>query len=138
MKELPNQYDLLLIRNNFCKNSIEFFFKYQWNDLYLNKFVNFFNLYLENEEKHGELTNFFFENMKLQNLLTNYLEEKELNNNAIFQKIKFEFKSGNKIKSGIYPHVIDLVYKIHALSGLDFLTVKEISDLEIKNIGETV
>ena len=136
MKELPNQYDLLLIRNNFCKNSIEFFFKYQWNDLYLNKFVNFFNLYLENEEKHGELTNFFFENMKLQNLLTNYLEEKELNNNAIFQKIKFEFKSGNKIKSGIYPHVIDLVYKIHALSGLDFLTVKEISDLAIKNIGE--
>ena len=78
--------------------------------------MNFFNLYLENEEKHGELTNFFFEHMKLQNLLTNYLEEKELNNNAIFQKIKFEFKSGNKIKSGIYPHVIDLVYKIHAFT----------------------
>ena len=70
MRYIPsNICDNILIRNNFCKNSIDYFFKYQWNDLYLNKFTNFFSFYLKNEEKYGELTNYFFKHRKIQNLL---------------------------------------------------------------------
>ena len=136
MKALPRQFDLLLIRNNFCQRSIEFFFKYQWNNLYQNKFIDFFNIYLENEERHNELTEFYFNNIKIQNLLTNFLEEKNEENNNIFQKIKFEFKSGNKIKSGIYPHVIDLIYKIQAYSDMEIFTEEEKIQFSIKNLGE--
>ena len=136
MKGLPKQFDNLLIRNNFCQRSIEFFFKYQWNNIYQNKFVEFFNIYLENEERHNELTQFYFNNFKFQNLLMNFLEEKNNETNNIFQKIKYEFKTGNKINSGIYPHVIDLMYKIQAYSDIEIFTEQEKTQFSIKNLGE--
>jgi len=136
MKGLPKQFDNLLIRNEFCQRSIEFFFKYQWNNIYQNKFIEFFNIYLENEERHNELTQFYFNNFKFQNLLMNFLEEKNSENNNIFQKIKYEFKSGKKINSGIYPHVIDLMYKIQAYSDMEIFTDQEKVQFSIKNLGE--
>ena len=136
MKGLPNQFDLLLIRNNFCERSIEYFFKYQWNNIYHNKFINFFSLYLEQEEKHPELTHFYFNHIKLQDLLLNFLQEIYPEKNIIITyKKNYEFKSGKKIKSGIYPHVIDLIYKIQAYSGLDVFTEEEKNQFGIKNLG---
>ena len=136
MKGLPNQFDLLLIRNKFCERSIEYFFKYQWNNIYQNKFTNFFSLYLEEEERHPELTNFYFNHIKLQDLLLNFLQEiyPEKNKNIITEK-NYEFKSGKKIKSGIYSHVIDLMYKIQAISGLDVFTEDEKNQFGIKSLG---
>ena len=137
MDYLPNNiFDNILIRNNFCKNGIEYFFKYQWNDLYLTKFTDFFDKILKNGIKHEALIKYFFEHIKIQNLLSNYLEEKNKDNNIIMQKIKYEFKSGNAIKSGIYPHVIELIYKIQAYAGLDTFTKEEIESIKIINLGE--
>ena len=138
MRVLPKQFDLLLIRNNFCERSVEYFFKYQWNNIYQNKFVDFFNLYLNYEYKHEELTQFYFNHLKLQDLLMNFIEEKSQDNknNSMTQKMKFEFKNGNKIKSGIYPHVIDLIYKINAHSGIDIFSQDEIKKFKIINLGE--
>ena len=136
MKALPGQFDRLLCFNLFCQRSVEFFFKYQWNDIYRNKFIEFFNLYLEDEERHKELTNYFFNNMKLQNLIINFLDEKKNENDKILQNIKFEFKSGKKIKSGIYPHVIDLAYKIQAYTEDKIFTEFEKTQFNIINLGE--
>ena len=136
MKALPKQFDLLLIRNYFCQRSMEFFFKYQWNNIYQNKFVEYFTIYLENEERHNELTQYYFDSIKLQNLLVNFLEEKMNEKNNIFQKIKYEFKSGKKITSGIYPHVIDLMYKIQTYSDLEVFTEEEQQKFSIMNLGE--
>ena len=138
MRVLPKQFDLLLIRNNFCERSVEYFFKYQWNNIYQNKFVDFFNLYLNYEYKHEELTQFYFNHLKLQDLLMDFIEEKpqDNKNNSMTQKMKFEFKNGNKIKSGIYPHVIDLIYKINAHSGIDIFSQDEIKKFKIINLGE--
>ena len=138
MRVLPKQFDLLLIRNNFCERSVEYFFKYQWNNIYQNKFVDFFNLYLNYEYKHEELTQFYFNHLKLQDLLMNFIEEKpqDNKNNSMTQKMEFEFKNGNKIKSGIYPHVIDLIYKINAHSGIDIFSQDEIKKFKIINLGE--
>ena len=141
MKEIPKQFDNILIRNNFWEKGIDYFFEYQWNNIYHNQFVELFNLYLLDEEKHKVLTDYLFNNMKLHNILINYLiqdkkEEKENQKNIPKQKIKFYFKSGNSIKSGVYPHIIDLIYKIQSISGLLNITQEEKIHLKIKNFGE--
>ena len=134
MKELPKQFDMLLIRNYFCQRSIEYFFKYQWNNIYQNKFIEFFNLYLINEEFHEELTNYYFKHLKLQDLLMDFFEVKSKENEV--QKWQFEFKNGTKINSGIYPHIIDLMYKIQTYSGLEVFSEEEKRQLKIINLGE--
>ena len=137
MKALPKQFDMLLIRNYFCQRSIEYFFKFQWNNIYQNKFIDFFNLYLTNEENHEELTNYYFKHLKLQNSLMNFFDENSKENEPnMTQKINFEFKNGNKIKSGIYPHIIDLIYKINTFSGTDIFSEEERNQLKIINLGE--
>ena len=141
MKQLPKQFDSILIRNKFCQRCIDYFFKYQWNNIYHIQFVEFFNLYLSEEEKHKELTEFFFQNKKFHEMLINYLnqdslDEKDIDKIIPKQRLKFSFKSGRKINSGIYSHVIDLMYKIQAISGLDIFTEEEKSELKIKNYGE--
>ena len=141
MKQLPKQFDSILIRNNFCQRSIDYFFKYQWNNIYHIQFVEFFNLYLSEEERHKELTEFFFENIKFHEILINYLnqdniDEKDIEKIVPKQRLKFTFKSGKTINSGVFAHVIDIIYKIQAISGLDICTEEEKSELKIKNYGE--
>ena len=143
MKKISSQFDKILINNNFCQNSIDYFFEYQWNNIYHINFVEFFNMYLLEEKDHIELTNFYFNNMKLHELLINYLtqdkdKDKVKDKEAILpkQKIKINLKSGKSINSGVYPHVIDLIYKIQSVSGLDIFTKKEKAELNIKNYGE--
>ena len=141
MRQLPKQFDSLLLRNHFIQRSIDYFFKYQWNNIYQIQFVDFFNLYLSEEERHKELTEFFFENIKLHEILLNYLnqnniDEKDIDKIIPKQRLKFSFRSGKTINSGIYAHVIDLIYKIQAISGLDIFTEEEKSELKIKNYGE--
>ena len=59
-----------------------------------------------------------------------------INSKSEKQNLNYEFKSGNKIKSGIYPQVIHLMYKINVISGLNTLTIEEKSNLKILNLGE--
>ena len=141
MKQLPKQFDSILIRNNFCERSIDYFFKYQWNNIYQLQFVELLNSYFSEEEKHKELTEFLFENIKLHEILINYLnqdkiDEKDIDKIIPKQRLKFSFKSGKKINSGVYSHVIDIMYKLQAISGLDIFTEEEKSELKIKNYGE--
>ena len=139
MKDIPTQFDNILIRSNFCQKSIDYFFQYQWNNIYHIQFVELFNLYLLEEEKHNILTDYLFNNLKFHELLVNYLNQNNIEENEKIipkQKIKFNFKSGNFIKSGVYPHVIDLIYKIQSFSGLTIFTNEEKANLKIKNYGE--
>ena len=139
MKEIPSQLDNILIRNGFCQKSINYFFEYQWNNIYHNKFVELFNLYLSKEESHSVLTEYIFNNLKFHELLINYLNQgKDDQKTKLIpnQKLKFIFKSGKSINSGIYPHVIDLIYKIQSIGGLVNFTEEEKNKLKIKNYGE--
>ena len=49
---------------------------------------------------------------------------------------KYLYKSGRTILSGVYPYIIDLIYKIQTISGLKTLDEKEKTDLNIRNLGE--
>ena len=133
MKKIPNIFDSILIKNNFIQNSIDYFFKYQWNNLYHQKFVELFNTYLKEENNHKELTEFIFDKYKLHEILVNYLKS----NREITEKPKkFIFKSGKKINSGVYVHVIDLMYKIQVSAGLNTFTEEEKQKFNIINLGE--
>ena len=139
MQNIPNEFDNILLKYNFCEKSVEYFFRYQWNNIYHNKFLEFFCLYINNESNHSEITNCFFHKIKLQNLLCDFLENKDAENNdsnIIVPKLKYEYKSGNKIKSGIYSHIIFFVYKIQTYSGLETFSQDEIKSMNIRHLGE--
>ena len=76
----------------------------------------------------------------MQNLLCDFLENKHSENitdiNTIIPQTFYEYKSGNKIKSGIYSHVIFLVYKIQTYSGLETFSQDEIKSMNIRHLGE--
>ena len=131
MKEIPNSFDLILLNNEFCLRSLDYFFKYQMNNIYHIKFIQLLDVYLKEEMKHTELTKFFFEQYKLHEVLINYLKGKDDK-----QKLYFEFKTGKKIKSGIYPHVINIIYKLHIIAGLSIFNEEEIKKYKISKIGE--
>ncbi len=107
LKKLPEQYDNILIRNNFIKKSLNFFFNYQWNNIYHNSFVKFIKLYLNNEKEHYILTKYLFEEIKINQLFESFLKEKS----------NFIFNSKKEVKNGIYPHIIEIYYKLNAILG---------------------
>ena len=107
LQNLCQQFDNILIRNNFIKKSLDFFFNYQWNNIYHITFVKFLKLYLNNEKKHETLTKYLFEEIKLNEMFEHFLKEKTI----------FSFNSKNHIKNGIYPHIIEIMYKINAILG---------------------
>lgn len=136
MKKIPNIFDSILINNNFVQNSINYFFKYQWNNLYHQKFILLFKTYLKEESNHKEITEFIFGKYKLHEILTNYLNlgpDAEANPD---KPKKFKFDSGKKINSGVYVHIIDLMYKIQVYAGLKTFTNEEREKLKIINLGE--
>jgi hypothetical protein len=136
MKKIPNIFDSILINNNFVQNSINYFFKYQWNNLYHQKFILLFKTYLKEESNHKEITEFIFGNYKLHEILTNYLNSSPDADTDPDKPKKFKFDSGKKINSGVYVHIIDLMYKIQVYAGLKTFTKEEREKLKIINLGE--
>ena len=136
MKKIPNIFDSILINNNFVQNSINYFLKYQWNNLYHQKFILLFKTYLKEESNHKEITEFIFGKYKLQEILTNYLNSGPEADTDADKPKKFKFDSGKKINSGVYVHIIDLMYKIQVYSGLQTFTKEEREKLKIINLGE--
>ena len=136
MKKIPNIFDSILINNNFIQNSINYFFKYQWNNLYHQKFISSFKIYLKEESNHKEITEFIFGKYKLHEILTNYLNSSPEEETNADKPKKFKFDSGKKINSGVYVHIFDLMYKIQVYSGLQTFTKEEKAKLKIVNLGE--
>ena len=129
MRKIPNKLDYILINTNFCQRSFDYFFEYQWNNIYHIKFIELFDIYLKEELEHKQLTKYYFETYKLHEVLLKYL-------NPSNEQLKYKYKSGNKTKSGIFPHAINLMYKLQVISGLKTITEEEKTKLNILNLGE--
>ena len=129
MRKIPNKLDYILINTNFCQRSFDYFFEYQWNNIYHIKFIELFDIYLKEELEHKQLTKYYFETYKLHEVLLKYLKPSN-------EKLKYKYKSGNKTKSGIFPHAINLMYKLQVISGLKTITEEEKTKLNILNLGE--
>jgi hypothetical protein len=116
LKEKPNSLDFILLQTEFMEKSIEYFFKYQLNDIYHNKFINLFTLYLQEGEKHPLLTDYFFFKKKFHIMLAKSINDKIYKNN-------------------LFIFFIDLMYKIQVACDLELLDVKTRKDLNITNYG---
>ena len=121
-QEISEKFDEILINNNFIKKALNFFFIYEWNNIYQNTFVKFIKSYLDKEDLHEKLTYYLFDELEIQESFENFL----------LGKSSFIFKSGNKMKSAIYPHIIEIIYKINSIIGNKIF----IDDLNSKNKKE--
>ena len=74
---MPMVIDEILVKTDFIKKSIDFFFKYQLNNIYQHKFVKLFIIYLENETEHSMLRDYLFREMKSHEELADYINNEE-------------------------------------------------------------
>ena len=130
-KNLPTTIDFLLLQSGFMDKSISYFFNHQLNNIFQNKFVKLFELYLQQSENHPLLTDYFFNKKKLHLILLNYInKDKE----SLYLN-EYKYKSGKTNTSCMNIYVIDLLYKIQAASGLKLLEEKDKKELNILNYG---
>ena len=59
-KNTPILFDFIILQSGFMDRSINYFFTYQLNNIYHNKFLKLFTLYLQEAESHPLLTDYFF------------------------------------------------------------------------------
>ena len=59
-KYKPNLFDFIILQSGFMEKSIDYFFKYQLNNIYQSKFVIFFTQYLEEATNHLFINRFYF------------------------------------------------------------------------------
>ena len=76
-KDKALDFDEIIISTKFFQKSIDFFFKFQLNNIYHYKFLTLFNLYLENESEHSLLTDYLFKEMKFHETLVDYIHKEE-------------------------------------------------------------
>ena len=80
-KKKPNAFDFIILESGFMDKSINYFFKYQLNNIYQAKFVKLFTLYLEDAENHPLLTDYFFTKKNFHLMLSNYISKKSFKKN---------------------------------------------------------
>ena len=146
MKDAPITIDVIFIKTDFIIKCIDYFFKYQLNNIYHFKFIEFFKLYLDNISQHEKLTEQIFYDLKFDEILEYYIngndEQKQNinveNNNNKFVEIINRLKSykSKNIKSPIYSYIIELMYLLQVKSGLKTFDAKEKKKLNIKKLGE--
>ena len=77
MEEKPLEFDKIIIYTNFFEKSIGYLFKYQLNNIYQIEFLKFFKLYLNKETEHSLLRDNLFKEMKLHEILVDYISNDE-------------------------------------------------------------
>ena len=147
MKEAPIIFDFIITHTNFIPKSIEYFFKYQLNNLYQLKFAHLFYLYLDNISSHKKITHILFYTLKFHETLSDYImqEESPKNNENVNEqnksfsyKNKHYFKSGKYMHNGVYPFVARLMYSLQEKSGLKTCDEKEKKDMKDENSKDKV
>ena len=102
MKDKALDFDKIIINSKFLQKSIDYFFKYQLNNIYHYRFFLLFNLYLENASEHSLLTDYIFKEMKFHETLADYInKEEELNQNLKKdEKIKDKKEEPKNLQNG--------------------------------------
>ena len=60
LKEMPTLFDFIILQTGFMDKCIQYFFRYQLNNIYHTKFVTFFTRYLQKADDHPLLTDYIF------------------------------------------------------------------------------
>ena len=110
-KNVQSVLDKILIHSEFLKYLIQYFFQYEWNNIYQLNFENFLKSYLNNINNHPEITRYLFDNLKLLNVLMEHGVPCSTNSNEVTDA-GFTFNSTRKINHGYFAVLIELCYKI--------------------------
>jgi hypothetical protein len=114
-KNVSSVINRLLIRSKFLKYSIDYFFIYEWNNLYALAFENLFKSYLNNNLNHPEITRHIFGDLALLELL---IEKGKTCTEG--ENDGFTFNSNRKINHGYYSILIELCHKINESADVHF------------------
>ena len=105
-RNIPNEFDELIIKTEFIPNLINYIFKYENNNLYQEACLNFFNTLFKREEDcpyHETLFNYIFSNLNF------------------FEKIRTNFPKHEKGEGnsglGYTSFLVSLCYKINTVIG---------------------
>jgi len=116
-KNIPNDYDNLLINSDFFQNSINYIFEYEWNNLYQEVIYQFFKqLFKYNKDYpyHEISSEYLFSKLGLLNIIiTNFAKNKNESNND------------NNSKHGYVPLLVSLSYKINSLIGGNYININK-------------
>ena len=100
--EMQDEFDTMLIENNFIKNATNFFLTNQFNDMYKNKYIDFLKLYLNEENINRKVSLYLFRDLKLHEIVLD-----------LSSKVPtFYYNSGKSIHDPIYPFLIAIGYKV--------------------------
>ena len=136
-KNTPITFDFIILQSGFMDKSIKYFFTYQLNNIYHNKFLKLFTLYLQEAESHPLLTDYFFIRKEFATMLASFILKKSYKNEKRGEEYinRYEYTSGNSKYSCMHIYAIDLIYKIQAACGLKLLEEEEKNNLKISNFG---
>ena len=116
-KDIPNEYDELLINSNFFNNAWDYIFEYQWNNLYQEIFFQFLKkllAYDKDHPYHEKSAEYLFSKMNILNLIIKKLNDVKNNNEN-------DGNSGN----GYTAFLVSLSYKINVIIGGNYLNLNK-------------
>lgn len=114
-KNVVSVIDRILIKSNFLKLAIDYFFIYEWNNLYALAFENLFKSYLNNNLNHPEITHHIFGEL---NLLKVFAEKGATCTDG--ENEGFSFNSARKINHGYFAVLIELCHKVNETAEVHF------------------
>ena len=106
---ISEELDKILINCKFFENAFKFLFKYEWNNIYQETFLNLLKKLLDDSASHDLLTKHIFTEIKILDIITSHLENLSTD--------KFKYKSTNSTSHGYIAFLISLSYKINAIIG---------------------
>ena len=115
-KNIPNEYDNLLINSKFFENSINYIFEYEWNNLYQEAIFQFLKQLLSYEKgyQYHELSaDYLFSKINILNKIITNLSNIKNNSN--------DGNTGN----GYTAFLISLSYKINTIIGGNYLDLNK-------------
>ena len=116
-KNIPNEYDNLLINSNYFENAINYIFQYEWNNLYQEAIFEFFDKLLEYDKDypyHELSTDYLFSKL---NFLSKIIEK--------LTEIKNNKDNDGNTGNGYTAFLIGLSYKINVLIGGNYVDLKK-------------
>ena len=131
-KNIPNEYDDLLINSNFFENAINYIFQFQWNNLYQEALYQFFKqLFTYDKEYpyHEKSSEYLFSKMGLLNIImTN------------FSKINIKMEGNSQ--NGFTAFLVSLSYKINSIIGGNYINLNKNNTREgsitFTEVGENI
>jgi hypothetical protein len=115
-KNVQSVLDKILVKSEFLKYMIEYFFIHEWNNMYQLNFENLLKSYINNINNHPEITRYLFDELKLLNI---FIEKGTPCANTEDGENGFSFNSSRKINHGYFAILIELCNLISHLENFN-------------------